>query len=97
MIILENQDERSPLKTEGEIDIATPSDALLLATAPPPPYIPTLPPNPIVPSYQAVSYPHHVTVPRRQLPIRRLHVTFAIALVLLLCVASMYGFYMTAI
>ena len=96
MIILENQDERSPLKTEGEIDITSPSAGLLLATAPPPPYVPTLPPNPLVPSYQAVSHPHHVA--RRQSPIRRLLVAFAVAcLVLLLCSAIIYGFYKTAI
>ena len=95
MIILENQDERSPLKTEGEIDITTPSAGLLLATAPPPPYVPTLSPNLIVPSYQAVPHPHHVT--HRQSPIRRLLVTFAVAcLVLLLCGAITYGFYETA-
>jgi hypothetical protein len=82
MIILENQDEHSPLKTEGEVDIATPSAAL---------NVPTLPPNPIVPSYQAVPHSHHVTVPRRQLPIRRLLVIFAIScLVLLLCSAFIY-------
>lgn len=102
MIIFENQDERSPLKTEGEIDILTPS-APLLATAPPPPYVSTLPSNPIIPSYQAVTHPHHnhVTVPgvtRRNIPIRPLLVTFAIAcLVLLLWGSFMYGFYNTAI
>lgn len=100
MIILENQDERSPLKTEleGDIDITTPSATLLPATAQPPAYIPTLPPNLIVPSYQAVPHPHHVTPPRRQFPIRRLLVTFAIAcLVLLSSGAILYGFYKTAI
>jgi hypothetical protein len=92
MIILENQDELSPLKTEGEMDITTPFASLLLSTAPPPPYVPTLSPN-----YQAVPLPHHVT-PRRQFLIRRLHVTFAIAcLVLLLCGAIIYGFHETAI
>lgn len=85
MIILENQDEQSPLKTEGEINTTAAQLAL------PPPYVPTLPP--IVPSYQAVSHPHHVTVPRRQLPIRRFLVFFAVAcLVFLLCGAFMYGF-----
>lgn len=98
MIILENQDEHSPLKTEGEIDITTPSASLLLATAPPPPYVRTLPPNPIVPSYQAVPHSRHGTVRRRQLPIRRLLVAFAIAcFVLLLFGAFMYGFYKTVI
>ena len=97
MIILENQDERSPLKTEGDIDIATPSADLRLATATPP-YVPTLPPNLVVPSYQAVPHSHHVTVRRQQLTIRRLLVAFAIAcLILLLCGASMYGFYKAAI
>ena len=97
MIILENQDERSPLKTEGDIDITTPSAALRLATATPP-YVPTLPPNPVVPSYQAVPHSHHVILPRQQLTIRRLLVAFAIAsLILLLCGAFMYGFYRTAI
>jgi hypothetical protein len=88
MIILENQDERSPLKTEGEIDITA-------LTAPPPPYVPTLSPNLIVPPYQAILHPHHVTIPRRHSPIRRLLVSFAIAacLVLLLCGTIMYGFY----
>lgn len=92
MIILENQDERSPLKTEGGTDITTPS------AASPPPYVPTLPSNVIVPSYQAVPHSHHVTAPRRQLPIRRLLVTFAIAcLVLLLFGVIMYGFYKSVI
>ena len=95
MIILENQDERSPLKTEGDMDITTPSPSLLLATAPPPPYVPTFPPNP---SYQAVPHSHHVTLPRRQLTIRRLLVASMTAcLVLLLCGAFMYSFYMTTI
>ena len=89
MIILEHQDEQSPLKTEGEIN----TTAAQLASALPPPYVPTLTPNPIVPSYQAVPHSHHVTVPRRQSQIRRFLVSFAIAcLVLLLCGAFMYGF-----
>ena len=89
MIILEHQDEQSPLKTEGEIN----TTAAQLASALPPPYVPTLTPNPIVPSYQAVPHSHHVTVPRRQSLIRRFLVSFAIAcLILLLCGAFMYGF-----
>ena len=97
MIILENQDERSPLKTEGDIlDITTPSAAQSLLLAPPPPYVPTLSPNLIVPSYQAVPHPHHVTI-RQQFRNRRLLVTFAITcLILLLCGAVIYGFYNSA-
>jgi hypothetical protein len=89
MIILEPSDERSPLKSEGEIDITTPA-----ATAPLPPHAPTLSPNPIVPSYQAIPHSHYDTLPRRQSPIRRLLVAFAIAcLVLFLCGAFIHSFY----
>jgi hypothetical protein len=89
MIILENQDERSPLKIEGEIDVTTRSAA--------PPYLPTLPPISTAPSYQAVPHSQHVTLPRRQLPIRRLLVASIACLILLLCGAFLYGFYKTAI
>jgi hypothetical protein len=93
MIILEPSDERFPLtKSEGEIDAsATPSAA---ATALLPFYASTLPPNPSVPSYQAIPHSHHDTLLRRQSPLRRLFVAYAIAcLILLFCGAFINGFY----
>jgi len=91
MIILEPSDERFPLKSEGEIDASpTPSAA---ATTTLPLYTSTLPSNPSLPSYQAIPHSHHVTLLRRQSPVRRLLVAFAIAcLILLLCGAFINGF-----
>ena len=85
----DNQDERSPLKKDVEINATTSSAALA-----PPPYtsiesIPTPSPNPIPSDPQS----QVVMLLRRRSPIRRFFVAFVVAwLVLLLWSALMHSF-----
>lgn len=93
----DNQDERSPLKKDVEINATTSSAAQ--ATAPPPyTLIPTPSPNPI-PSPQAIpqtvpqSHHHdHVVLLRRRSPIRRFFAALVVAwLVILLWSALLHS------
>ena len=93
----DNQDERSPLKKDVEINTTISSAAL--ATAPPPyTSFPTSSPNPI-PSSQAIPQnddgpqPHRVILSHRPSPIRRFLAAFLVAwLVLFLWSAFVHSF-----